>query len=215
MNLKYNSLLKQSIYLIMIITMTSCAKIPVLFKTSESSKEQNETVLNQFFKAKDPILQPGDKITMSIWGHDDLSIGSVNSIYSSSEETGKWITLDKDGEANLPKIGRIKLSGYNLKEVNYILEQKYSSQLKDPIINVRVLNHYVTVLGEVNKPGKYQLDNEKITLVQIIGTAQGFNNYANSRVKLVRIVNNAPVELFNRLYSTRFTCRLQCSATTR
>ncbi len=156
----------------------------------------NSEILTKYFKAKEPVLQSGDKITISIWGHEDLSIGSVNSAFASNEETGKWVVLNNDGEVNLPKIGRIKLSGLNLKEVNYQLETSYSKYIKNPIINVRVLNHYVTVLGEVNKPGKYELDNETIRLVEMLGQAEGLGEYANAKhIKIIRTVNQQPVEL--------------------
>ncbi len=133
------------------------------------------------------VLRPGDKITMSIWGHDNLSIGSLNSPYSSSEATGRWVVLDKEGEVNLPKIGRVRLSGFNLKEAAYFLEKQYEQHLQNPVVNVRVLNHYVTILGEVNRPGKYQIDSEKVTLLGLLGDAGGLTDYAQyDQVQLIR-----------------------------
>ena len=153
-------------------------------------------ILQQYFRPKEPVIQPGDKVTLSIWGHEDLSIGSLNSSFSSNEATGKWIVVDNDGEVNLPQLGRVKIAGYDIKEVNYLLEEKYNKLIKDPIINVKVLNHYVTVLGEVNRPGKIQLDNEQVSLVQIIGEAQGLSPYAKGeQVKVIRTVQGKPVEL--------------------
>ena len=175
--------------------LTSCSSNQALFN-SEAEVADNRRILQQYFHQKEPVLKSGDKITISIWGHEDLSIGSVNSKFSSNKETGKWIAVDHLSEVNLPKIGRIKLSGYNLKEINYLLEKKYSAYLKDPIINVRAVNHYVTVMGEVKSPGRYELENEKVNLVQILGQAKGFGDYANNkRVKVIREVNGQPIEL--------------------
>ncbi|MFK8104683.1 MAG: polysaccharide biosynthesis/export family protein, partial [Saprospiraceae bacterium] len=93
-------------------------------------------------------------------------------------------------------LGRTKLAGLTTKEANYFLEQRYSNILKDPIINVRVQNHFVTVLGEVNKPGRYSLDNELLSLVDIIALANGLSTYAkNDEIELVRIIENHPVKL--------------------
>jgi len=125
--------------------LTSCSTNQALFN-NEISEEDNYLILKKHFHQKEPILKSGDKITISIWGHEDLSIGSVNSKFSSNKETGKWIAIDHLGEVNLPKLGRVQVAGYNLKEVNYLLEKKYSAYLKDPIINVRAVNHYVTVM---------------------------------------------------------------------
>jgi len=144
----------------------------------------------------EPVLTAGDKITISVWGHRELSIGSVNSIYTSGEETGKWLILDIDGKVNLPKIGRVKVGGLTTKEANYFLEQQYSTILKDPIINIRVLNHFVTILGEVNNPGRFSLDNEMVSLVEILGLAKGLTAYSkNDSIELIRIVNGESIKL--------------------
>lgn len=181
--------------LVSTLAFVSCSGPQLLFE-SPYQRLDNRNVLRQYFRPMEPIIQPGDKITISIWGHDELSIGSVNTSFSSNEATGKWVVVDNDGEVNLPQIGRIKVAGYDIKEVNYLLEEKYSELLKDPIINVKVLNHFVTVLGEVNNPGKYQLDNEQVSLVQMIGEAKGLTPYAKGQdVKVIRKVNNQPVEL--------------------
>ncbi len=180
---------------VLLALLTSCSSQQALF-TNETSETDNYRILQQYFNQKEPILKSGDKITVSIWGHEDLSIGSVNSKFNSSEETGKWVVIDHLGEVNLPKIGRIHLAGYNLKEVNYILEKKYGTFLREPVINVRVVNHFVTVLGEVNNPGRFELDNEKVTLVQILGEAKGLSDYSNNKqVKVIREVEGKPVEL--------------------
>lgn len=175
--------------------LTSCSTTQPLFDT-DLSESDNLRILHQYFSQNEPVLKPGDKLTLSIWGHDELSVGSVNSKFSSNEATGRWITLDLQGEVNLPKIGRTKLSGFNVKEANYILEQAYRKHLKDPIINVKVLNHYVTVMGEVGKPGNYDLDNEKVSLVQMLGRAEGLAEYANNeQVKVIRNVDGRSIEL--------------------
>lgn len=157
---------------------------------------ENRNVLRQYFQPKEAIIEAGDKISVSIWGHDELSVGSVNSPYNSNEVTGRWVIVDNDGEVNLPGLGRVKVGGYDMKEVNYLLETRYAGILKEPIINVKVLNHYVTVLGEVNKPGKFALNNEKMTLIQALGQAEGLSPYAKSdQVKVIRTVNGRPIEL--------------------
>ncbi len=160
------------------------------------NQELNDSLVFQILKPIEPVLKMGDKITMSIWNHNDLSIGSVNSVYTSNEGTGKWLLLDDEGKINLPKIGRVKLGGLTVKEANYFLEQQYGVILKDPIINIRVLNHFVTVLGEVNNPGRYSLDNETVSLIEILGEAKGLTAYSkNESVELIRILNGQSIKL--------------------
>lgn len=175
--------------------LASCNPPQQLFQ-SPGPVTDNRNVLRQYFQPKEAVIRSGDKFSFSIWGHDELSIGTVNGVYDSHEGTGKWVLVDNDGEVNLPQIGRVKVAGYDIKEVNYLLEEKYSTVLKDPIINVRVANQFVTVLGEVNKPGRYELDNSQTTLVEIIGTAAGLTPYAKGHeVKVIRQVQNRTVDL--------------------
>lgn len=174
------------------IFVSSCHS-PHLFTTpSIPAAQMTEFVL---MNSSEPVLAPGDKITISIWGHDDLSIGSINSPYMSDEGTGRWVILDKEGEVNLPKIGRVNLAGYNVKEAAYFLEEMLTKHIQNPVVNVRVLNHFVTILGEVNKPGKYKIDNEEVNIIQLLGEAEGFTKYAMmSDVQLIREVNGLAVK---------------------
>ena len=181
--------------IVLILFLSSCQTTQPLF-SYQPNVDLNDALARQILQHNEPILSIGDKINMSIWGHDDLSIGSVNSVYTSNEATGKWLVLDDEGKVNLPKIGRVKLSGLTVKESNYFLEQQYGKLLRDPIINVRVLNHFVTILGEVNNPGRYSLDNNEISLIEILGKAQGLTTYAKvENVELVRIINGQSVKL--------------------
>ncbi len=181
-------------FLILASLISSCQTSNPLF-SNVINPDLNDSLSLQLINAVEPVLKTGDKITMSIWNHNDLSIGSVNSVYTSNESTGKWLQLDDEGKVNLPKIGRTKLSGLTVKEANYFLEQSYSNILKDPIINIRVLNHFVTVLGEVNNPGRYSLSNETISLVEILGEAKGLTAYSkNEDIELIRIVNGQSIK---------------------
>lgn len=165
---------------------TSCGINRTLFQ----NKQGTSMLRFEVEAMQTPVIRKGDKITVSIYGHEDLSIGSVNSSFSSNEATGRWLFVDKTGEVNLPKIGRVKLEGYNIKEANILLEQLYATHINDPIINVKVLSHYVTVLGEVNAKGRYRIDNEKITLIQLLGRAEGLTKYARAEaVKIMRTEN--------------------------
>lgn len=176
------------------LLLSSCSRTNPLFQTN--SLENSDASFASFANTAEPVLKPGDKITMSIWGHDELSIGSVNTSFSSNKATGKWLTINEAGEVNLPKLGVVKVSGLTTNEVSYHLQNKYSKSLKDPIINVKVLNHTVTVLGEVNEPGIYHIDNEKLTLIELLGMSKGLSPYAkNDQIEVIRTINGSKQKL--------------------
>ena len=79
--------------------------------------------------------------------------------------------VDKKGEIDFPVLGRIKILGLTPEETRELLKDKLKPYLKDPIINIRLVNFTVTVLGEVNRPGTYQVNGEQVTVLEAIGLA--------------------------------------------
>lgn len=79
--------------------------------------------------------------------------------------------IDQDGEIDFPVIGKVKISGLSAEEVRVLLRKKLEDYLKDPIINIRLQNFTVTVLGQVNRPGTYPVNGERITILEALGLA--------------------------------------------
>ncbi|MEM7035682.1 MAG: response regulator, partial [Bacteroidota bacterium] len=123
-------------------------------------------------------IQPDDKVSLSIWNNDDMSVGSVFGIYNSNEVYGKWVLVDARGFATLPLIGNVHLAGKSTTEAAELLQEMYGKEIREPVIVVRVLNREVTVTGEVKEPGNFILDKEKYTLAEVLGKAEGFTDYA-------------------------------------
>ncbi len=79
--------------------------------------------------------------------------------------------IDKNGEIDFPVIGSIKIVGLSSEETKTLVKEKLKQYLKDPIVNVRLKNFTVTILGEVNRPGTYPVNGEQITILEAIGLA--------------------------------------------
>src|SRR5690606_5116920 len=97
-------------------------------------------------------------------------------LYKGSEEGGirpeqVSYLVDKDGEIDFPVIGKIKIAGLSPAETKELLRQKLADYLKDPIINIRIRNFTVTVLGEVNRPGTFPINGEQVTIMEALGYA--------------------------------------------
>lgn len=79
--------------------------------------------------------------------------------------------IDKEGEIDFPVIGKIKIAGLSPEETRVLLRDRLSEYLRDPIINIRLKNFTVTVLGEVNRPGTYPINGERISILEALGFA--------------------------------------------
>ncbi len=79
--------------------------------------------------------------------------------------------VDTDGEIDFPVIGKVKVAGLSPEEVRVLLRERLKDYLINPIINIRLKNFTITVLGDVNRPGTYPVAGERITLFEAIGMA--------------------------------------------
>ena len=135
----------------------------------------------------EPVLRPHDKLTLSIWGHDELGVGSTFAGYSSNESYGKYLTLSAEGAISLPLTGTITLAGLTQQAAQDSLAAAYAAYLRDPIVYLRVLSWRITLLGEIGAPGNYALDETRHHLVSALGLAGGLTAYADqSRIQILR-----------------------------
>jgi polysaccharide export outer membrane protein len=102
--------------------------------------------------------------------------------------------VDKNGDIDFPVLGTVKILGLTPEETKEILKEKLQPYLKDPIINLRLRNFSVTVLGEVNRPGTYQVNGEQITVLEALGLANdlGIKGKRNN-VLVIRDFNGTKV----------------------
>ena len=82
------------------VLFSSCANLNIYPSTDSAAIES--LLKNNIYR---PIIQIDDKISVSIWNHTDMSVGSVFGIYNSNEVFGKWLLVSKDSTVFLPKIG--------------------------------------------------------------------------------------------------------------
>lgn len=98
--------------------------------------------------------------------------------------------LDLDGNIKLPMLGKIKVSGIPLSQVESVVQKKADEFLKDAIVKVKLLNFKITVAGEVRNPGAYYNYNNSITVLEALALASGNTDFAS--IKKVMIVRSFP-----------------------
>lgn len=134
-------------------------------------------------------IKIGDRITIQFLNNYDLTKTSF-SLDESSNGTDAGYVIDREGFVNLPLIGKVQLIGLSREEAARKLEKSYATVLNNPIIKLSIVNIKVNLLGEVGRQGKYLIDREGMTLVDLITEAGGFTNRAKK--KAVRIIRGDP-----------------------
>ena len=140
--------------------LASC-KTNNLFKTESHAGVKTDSSFFQVTDAYQYRIRQNDKMNISIWNNDDISVGSIFGIYNSSEGYGKWLMVDANGKIPIPQVGDIKVEGLTVLEAKALLEQTLSKTIVHPVIDIKILNKEVTMLGEVKNPGKIQLEKDK------------------------------------------------------
>jgi len=124
---------------------------------------------------KEFLLGPEDILDIVVWKNDDLS--------------QKAVVVRPDGKISMPLIGEVMASGRTANQLAAQIAARLKEYKDNPAVTVSVRevnSYYVYVLGEVAKPGKYQLKSHT-TVLQAIAVAGGFNIYAaKNRMQVIR-----------------------------
>lgn len=117
---------------------------------------------------------PGDVLEVEVFDDPDLS---------------GLVTIQHGGEIAFPLLGELKVEGMTVKEVQMRLTDLLGKDyLVNPQVAVRVKEHrsqWVTLVGEVVRPGKYYLQGQK-TLLDLLTEAGGFTTQASGEVMVSR-----------------------------
>jgi len=95
--------------------------------------------------------------------------------------------VDEKGEIQIPVLGTIKVLGLTTSVVRDNIKQQLEKYLKQPSVNVRIVNFKVSVLGDVARPDVYPIKNERITVLEALSLAGDLNITAKRKnVLLIR-----------------------------
>lgn len=143
-------------------------------------------------------IKPGDQLTIMVFGADKYLIMPYNQTLQSvsesnlggggTRETQLPYDVDKDGYIMFPVLGRIKVSGLTTDELKVKLHEILDPQIKDMTLFVAVENFRISVLGEVNKPGSYNIKFNSCSFLEALALAGDMKLTANRRkVTLLRM----------------------------
>src|SRR5690606_8549844 len=91
---------------------------------------------------------------------------------------------------NFPVIGKINLVGLTLTEAHTRMASELNKYVKEPIVNLRYLNFKITVIGEVNRPSTFTVDNDKVNVMEALGMAGDMTAYGQrENVLIIREVD--------------------------
>lgn len=146
----------------------------------------------------DPVLQPADELLIIISAENPEVAAPYNlysfilqtntSVMGGQERTLTYL-IGKDGTIDMPILGTVKLEGLSRKEAIEKIKGLLVGHIKEPIVNLRLTNFKISVLGEVNKPGTLVIENDRVTILEALSFAGDLTIYGKRNdIKVIREV---------------------------
>ncbi|MEZ4796618.1 MAG: polysaccharide biosynthesis/export family protein [Flavobacteriaceae bacterium] len=188
--------IKNVLFILLIIVLNSCAtsKEIVYFQDEPLTDE------TKFVNSYEIKFKPADMLTIDISAQDPEAVAPFlltpvaqnfgNTLDLNRNLRVQTYLIDVNGNIEFPVLGTLKLQGLSRVEATEMLKSKLSEYIKDPIVNVRLINFTITVLGEVNAPGTFTVQNERISLSDALGLAGDLTIYGKrDNVLLIREID--------------------------
>lgn len=157
----------------------------------------------------EPLIQQDDMLYIHVsstvndavvpFNIDSQSVGNSGGSFDSQKQS---YLVDNSGNIEFPIIGTLNVSGYSLNKLKAILKEKLLIYVKDPVINIRLLNFKITVLGEVSSPGIITVASQRITVLEAIASAGDLTPYGK-RDNILLIREYQGVKTYNRIDLTK------------
>ncbi|WP_395045563.1 polysaccharide biosynthesis/export family protein [Flavobacterium sp.] len=196
---------KQYLYfaLILCVFFTSCiSKKKIVYL--QGNQNFNNTSTNY-----DPLIQNDDRLsiivsTLEVEASVPFNLNQTQNaaLSSNSNNIANSYLVDINGNIDFPVLGTIAVSGYSIDQFKQMLRERLSLHLKDPVVNIAILNFKVTVLGDVTSPGIKTFNNHRITLLDALA-ASGDLTIFGKRDNILLIRDFQGVKTYNRLDITQ------------
>jgi len=194
-NIKKNlSIVLTGIILSFLSGCVSQKEVEYMQRTDRTPKSFDEA------EVPDYRLKPNDELYIKVNSLDDptsnifsTATGQQSSNTENISPFGASLisyTINKEGYLQLPIVGNIFVKDRTLSEVSIILTDSLSHILSQPIVKVKLVNRYVSVLGYVRTPGHFPYSQEKLSIYDALGLAGDVTIFANRKdVTLTRNEN--------------------------
>lgn len=151
-------------------------KIGEISAVDMTTRELTQVIQRELAKTH---AQPEVVVTLTDYYSPTLEFFAI--LEKGENRQNKEVVIRSDGKIGLPLLEDVRASGRTPSELTRVIQDRYSRKFTDIIVSVEVLTEEskkVLVMGEVNRPGMYQLRG-RATPIEAIALADGFNKEAN------------------------------------
>lgn len=170
-----------------VIIAASCSgpKKSIYFK--DSTPVDPTVTTQKIDKIKEAIIQPDDILAINVTspssivedkGNTTVAIFNgggtpytANATLGGGTSNSNGYLVDPFGYIDYPFLGKMKLGGLTIRQAKDALANKLRSFVKEPVVEIRIVNYRITVLGEVMRAGTIIAPNHKMSIIDAIAAA--------------------------------------------
>jgi polysaccharide biosynthesis/export protein len=135
------------------------------------------------------VIATGDMVGIEISSFNKTGINNIgenlNNKPVATDPLANGYLVDTKGNIQVPLIGDVKVVGLSIPQAQELIATKAADYINNVIVKVRLLSFYVTILGEVGKPGRINVTTQSINIFEALslaGDLQLTSNYQTVRV---------------------------------
>ena len=176
--------------MLLFLLVLSCSSRKVLFRNIPE---------NIKVKIPEAVITYGDLIDINISSLNNQStsifspttLSKIGTIRNAEARKLDGYLVDGMGEIDLPILGKIKALGLTCSSLSESIKLKLKEYVQNPNVRTKILNFRVSILGEVGKPGTFEVINQSISFTELISRAGDFNKNADpTKVMIIRSSND-------------------------
>ena len=134
--------------------------------------------------SKDPELAAPFNATSS---YNSLSSNPMGSSTANGASSLQTRTVDENGVLYIPIIGNIYCAGKTRSELSAEIAQKIKNggYISDAVVNIQFVDMKIFVLGEVERPGQYDITRDHVTILEALAMAGDMTIHGNRQTVTV------------------------------
>ena len=147
-----------------------------------------------------PQIKPDDELFISVMSEVPEAAMAYNlplvnpamrdQITNTSTPRAQTYIVNNQGDITFPVLGKLHVAGLTCEQLQQMLTEKISEDVKDPLVTVTLVNFQVVVAGEVTKPGTVTVKGNRFSILDALGEAGDLTPYGErSNVLLIREEN--------------------------
>lgn len=180
------------LFVLALFSLVSCVSTKNVVYLNNLSDTTSAGLTNAKLNFESPI-QKNDLLSIAIGGSNPEDLVPMNSGSgvipgaASGGATSKSIgyLVESDGKIQLPFLGRVQAEGLTRLQLQDTLSYLFKDYTKNPVVNIKFLNYDFSVLGEVNHPGRFEMENERTTILEAIAMANDLTIFGKRNNVLV------------------------------